>query len=189
MSYVDSPDLKVLKEKDKSNQPTITRILKGIKITSKEKVLIEFTKRVTMPATGEEDSIDHDIVIKVKSPHRPHKDLESAIKKLKKHALALFELQVENDKDFSITGMKVSGDIDMQTARVELILGKTIQRTDKIVGIPVGQISLYANDEDEGGSEYEGIDDLVKCVEKLNEEVFLYIDGKFADEIQLPLFG
>jgi hypothetical protein len=85
--------------------------------------------------------------------------------------------------------MKVSGDIEMQPPRVELILGKTIQRTEKIVGIPVGQISLYSNDEDEGGSEYEGIDELVKCVEKLNEEVFLYIDGKFADEIQLPLFG
>jgi hypothetical protein len=105
MTLVDSPVLAVkdnTKTKNLNGSPTVSRILKSIKITSKEKVLIEFTKRVTMPATGEEDSVDHDIVIKVKSPHRPHKDFESAIKKLKKHALALFELEVTNDKDFSV---------------------------------------------------------------------------------------
>jgi hypothetical protein len=209
MSFIEETELKVSKGKRQSktledqftdfekktaeSEPTVSRILRSLKTTSKGKVIVTFIKKVTMPIKpGQEANEEFLIPYTVKSPYKPHKDLYSAMKKLKKHALALNEIYPDDakgcDKDYSVIGFNLSGDLDMQTARVDLILGKHVERTGKIIGIPTGQVALYENDEEKGGSDYHDIDELATAVEKVAEQVFKYIDGSYAEEGQLPLF-
>jgi hypothetical protein len=212
MSFIEATELKQspakraeLKSSKKSTAvvvlataPAVTRILRMVKTTSKGKIVVSYIKRVTWPLKdGEDKNRVDDVLITGKAPFHQHKDFSAALYRLTKHALELLEIYPDKEhggkKDYTVTGIHVKGDIDMQTARVNLIVGKFVKRTDKIVPIVTGEVALYDNDGD--GSDYADIDALAKDIETLQAEAFAYLDGKAAEEEiklvannQLPLF-
>lgn len=208
MSFRNANELKTSKRSDSADEsdtettdaPVITRILKQVKTTAKGRVIVHYTKRITWPLKdGEEQNRYDDIPVSGKLPFKMHKDFKAAMRKFNKHALALNGIDVteENKKEWSVMGIKISGDLDMQNARLEMVLGKKVERTGKIANMPVSDITLYDNSENEdGGSKYEEIEALARITEAFAVEVFAYVDGKSDDEEimtltnngQIPLF-
>ncbi len=219
MSFREATDLKVTKRSKKVinaeeaeneekedvtnvlliDTPVTSRILKGVKTTAKGKIVISYVKRITWPLKeGEEQNKIDNVLLNGKLPFKPHKEFYSAMKKLTKHALELLEIYPDEAKggttEYAALGLIVKGELDDETARVNIILGKHVKRTDKNVNIQTGEVALYDKGE-EGGSSYEDVDALARAVEKLSEAVFEYMDGKAAEEEiqqiaspQLPLF-
>jgi|SRR5690242_4629698 len=125
----------------------------------------------------------------IKSENEPHKDLWECMKDLKKHAMDVCEIGIAGKElgSWSVTGIKVAGDVVMKKSRVQLQLSKYVKRTKKTISFWSPQVTMYP---DKSGTEveYENVDKLTEVVEALIDEVFAYIAGKYQEDGQLPLF-
>jgi hypothetical protein len=163
-----------------------TKIFRGIKITAKGRVVINFGKRIIKPLEEGQDTNDEvEIDYQIKCNQQPHKDLFDAMKMLRKHALALAEIDVDTKAltNYTVIGFVISGDIEKQNSRIDMIIGHTVKRTGKIISIKTGQVVMYGDD-----SDYKDNEEMSKLVVKAINEVWLLVGGKFQEDDQLPLF-
>lgn len=125
----------------------------------------------------------------------PHKDLLSKLKKLRNHALELFEVEFADDDTkakaaYHVWKIKIAGDIVLQQSRIQMTLGKKIERTGKVIPIDIGQVTMYGGDDQ--ANYYPRNEEMSEIIEDLIGEVWLYcFEGKCMDAEptgQLPLF-
>lgn len=170
----------------KAKQSDSDRQITGITITAKGKVKISFVQITEIePAEGEEASTTSVNEYSITSPNRPHKDFLDALKKLRKDAFAIAELNIDSKAQgaYTISSIRISGDIVLRQSRVVMTLAKEIKSTGKILKIgPLPQITMY------GESEYPKAEEMSKLIEAAIEEAWLYLGGKSEGETQLALF-
>jgi len=159
---------------------------RSVKVTSKGKVIIGFARQFVKPLHDGQDTNDiSDAEYQVKAKEAPHKDFYDAMKNLRKHALALLEMDGEDFTTYSVIEFKIKGDIDKKNSRVNMVLGKRLRRNDKTVKFgPTGDVSMYGN------SDYSENEELTTLVLAAIDEIYAYLGGKYADDTdgQLPLF-
>lgn len=177
------PDEVVTKDK------VLTYHFQGMKIKKKSTIVYFEREVVNELKEGEEENTTWRTWYPIESEIPPHKDFLDALKALRKPALQLGEIVVEESTHvtYNVLTVKITGDMEMQQSRCEMVLGHKVKRTDKIIPIPTGEYVMY------GDSDFEGAAATTKKLEKLKEEAWAYcFDGKFgtpesADPNQLPL--
>lgn len=173
----------------------VQRHMTGIEITTDGEVIIHFTELrpgEVLSGNGTPEEVEDDekepaigYHYSIKSPRYPHKDFMNAMKNLRKHALAINEMQYGDAKalsDYLVTKVKIQGDVTLRQSRVTMRLEKYVNRTGKYVKIPVAQVTMY------GESKYEEAAEMSKHVENLILEATAYMNGKCQEDDQLPLF-
>lgn len=191
--YVDAPDLKASKAKTKKKeessdeQPAVKigthDMFREIRITKNDRVVVVIATSVTLPLQeGQETNDVKEAVRTVKSDWEPHADLYDAMKAIRKHGLAMVEIEDKNFSNYGVMKLKISGDVDMQTSRAQIYLGKKVKRTGKVSIIDCGEVVMY------GDSDYKDIDKLTPLIEKIIIEAKAYVGGKGKHPAQIPLF-
>lgn len=189
---LEAPEVAVAKKSRKKDSDkkvkgkSVSYHFKGVKIGSKKTHCYFEREIVNELKEGEEDNTVYITQYPIKSDTPPHQDLLKALKALTGHALAIGEFEIEGSKaQYTVIEVKIWGDMEMQQSRCELILGKKVKRTDKVIPIKTGQVSMY------GESDYPEFAKMAVLVETVKEEAWAYaFDGKFGteDPNQLPLF-
>ena len=177
---------------ENENNIAIEKKFRSIEITRDLEVRISFSEILTLPGIegGEESRVNvrHHTVF---SEDIPHNDLLDVLKKLKPHAFEIAEIDQPDAKkkqDYRVCFVQVDGDMVLQKSRVKFTMIKHVNRTGKEIKIgPTGQVVMY------GESDYPEHEAMSKLVEKLVEEVWLYLGGKFNEDpqvqpTQLPIF-
>ena len=169
-------------EKDRS----IEKRLRQVYINPETlEVEIKFHEVITI-APEDEDGESSVITNKysVKSERRPSKDFVSAMKSLRKYALELAEINDSTESNYSVSTVKIDGDMLMKQSRASITLAKYIERTGKVIQIKLGQVTMY------GESEYHNLTKFTNLIEKLEERAWAYLSGEYEEDIpnQLPLF-
>lgn len=121
----------------------------------------------------------------VKGKFKPHKDLTDSMKKLRKFALEICEIEVDSKDlpNWNVSALKIDGDLLMKQSRVTLTLTKKVKRTEKLISFNTPQTTMY------GESEYHNAEKMAPVIEDVVEEAWSYLDGtKREQEGQLPLF-
>ncbi len=176
-----------------TNKVTITRHMTSIAISEDMEVELKFTElrpgEELGNGTDEDDELDQPSPIgfkySIKSPRYPHKDFSDAMKKLRKHALAINEMNYGDAKalsDYNIIQVKIAGDVTLRQSRVVMVVSKYVNRTEKYVKFSTCQVTMY------GESKYPEAADMTKLIESLIIEAEAYMNGKCQEEDQLPLF-
>ena len=119
----------------------------------------------------------------------PHKDLTDLMKKLRKYALAVNEIEVDS-KDmpkWTVQAISISGDYLLKKSRCIMTLSKEVKRTGKVAIMKTSQVTMYPQmDED---NRFEDAEKMSEIIEAVIEETWLYLNGKSADDDnQLALF-
>lgn len=129
------------------------------------------------------------------SPYMPHKDFINAMKSLRKLALEICEITLDEDaKEWTSWGVreiKFSGDYDMKKARVVLMITHHVKATDKVIKFASPQLTLHPKDEDK--VKYPHADKLAKAINEIVGHAWDYMNGKYGEDLndnrlQLPLF-
>lgn len=119
----------------------------------------------------------------------PHKDLTDLMKKLRKFALAVNEIEVDS-KDlpkWTVQALSISGDYLLKKSRVVMTLAKEVKRTGKTAVMKTSQITMYPQMDEE--NRFEDAEKMSEIIEAVIEETWLYLNGKSADDDnQLALF-
>lgn len=169
------------------SRTNIDRQMKSLEVTEDLQVKVTFQEIVTLPPHDhpENESTIIDNEYKVKSRYAPHADLMNALKKLKKFALDINEMEVSDKTkgDYKVSQVKIAGDVLLKQSRVTMTISKLVPRTGKVIDIPVGQTTMY------GESDYHDAEKMSVIIEELIEEVWLYLGGKYELEGQLALFS
>ena len=123
---------------------------------------------------------------------RPHKDFVNAIKKLRKFALELLEIDVDAKSigDWTVTEVHLSGNVVLRQSRAQLRLAKSVERTGKVAELTkTPQVTMYPQNED--AAPYENAEVMSKQIEVVIDEAFAYLNGKYEGDPkgQLPLFS
>lgn len=173
----------------------VTRHMTGIGISTDGEVSIEFTELrpgEVLKGNGTEEELEDDekdapigYKYTLGSPRYPHKDFIDAMKKLRKHALAICEMEYGDSKQlakYEVIKVKIAGDVTLRQSRVVMKVAKLVDRTEKYIKWTTPQVTMY------GESKYEDAPDLAKLVEHLILEANAYMNGKSQEEDQLPLF-
>ncbi len=176
-------------------QVKITRHMTAIAIDEHTEVTIEFTELregEVLKGNGTEEEKEDDekespvgYRYSVKSPRYPHKDFTDAFKKLRKHALAICEMQYGDAKalsNYEVIKVKIAGDITLRQSRVVMKVAKFVDRTQKYIKWTTPQVTMY------GESKYEDAPDMAKLIEHLILEATAYMNGKSREDDQLALF-
>jgi hypothetical protein len=148
-----------------------------------KKVVIGFRDAVDVePIKSEKESRVKSSDYGVKSTHYPHKDFQVAFSRLKEFAFNAMEMNVPQTEkaDYAVVGLKISGDLFLNQARVVMILAKKVHRSEKLVKYATPQITLS----DEG--KFLTWKALKKEIEALIAEAWGYIQGKHEDD-DVPL--
>ncbi len=162
---------------------TKTRQLRKFKVDAKGNIKIKFEERVIIaPENKEEDSREVVIKYSVEGEHKPHEDLTASFTKLRKFALEIGEFpdDTKTRNQYNMVSMDIAGDKDLQNSRVVFTMGKFIKGTkNKNIKVgPLPQVVMY-------GEEYPKADEMTKQIEAVIAEIWLYMDGKNADKVQL----
>lgn len=169
------------------HKEAVDKQLSFVEITDSMRVNIHFSKLITKPLTdGDSENETLDIVHKVSSKIRPHKDLVNAMKRLRKIALEICEMPEPESKelqDYTVSAVKIHGDMFLRKSRATLTIAKKVKRTGKIVKIVTPQTVMY------GQSDYHQADTMAQMIEEVVKEAWAYIEtGKCDEGDQLPLF-
>lgn len=128
-------------------------------------------------------------------PYAPHKDFINCMKSLRKLALEICEISLEDaSKELSSWGVreiKISGNYEMNKARVVLVITKHVKATNKVISFKSPQLTLSPKDEEK--LKYPHADKLAKAIREIVDEAWAYINGKYGEDLgpkerQLPLF-
>ena len=169
----------------KQKQSDSDRQITGIAITAKGKIKITFNEITEIPPVeGAEESTTDVNEYSIKTKRKPHKDLLDAMKKLRKDALAICEMNFDGKAigSLNVIGIKITGDIVLRQSRVVMTIAKEVKRTGKQIEWSTPQVTMY------GESEYEKAEEMSKLIQALIDETWAYLDGKCEGESQLPLF-
>lgn len=168
--------------------------LSKIKVSSDlNSVTIGFTDTLTTHTAAEGDGgMDEEKKIlnkyQAKLSHRPHKDLTDSIKKLRKFALELVDIKVDNKDigDWTVSCVSLSGDVTLRQSRAVLTLAKECP-TGKVIEFKCPQVTMYP--EKEAEDRYHNAEKMSEIIEDLIEEGWSYLMGKMSEDSdgQLPL--
>lgn len=166
---------------------TIEKRLRSIQIDPDTlEVKIGFHEVITLAPEGDEEGESHAITNKytVKSPRKPHKDFVNKMRSLRKYAMELAEINDPDVKNYTVSAVKIDGDMLMKQSRASMVLSKKVERTGKVIDIKVSQVAMYSD------SDYHSHEKMSRAIEELEAEAWAYIGGKYMDETpnQLPLF-
>ncbi len=166
----------------------IEKKLRVLKLSNDMDVSIKFEEVLTTESEhedGENGIIGN--IFTVDSKHKPHKDLIDGMKKLRKYALEVCEIPVDNKETpkWIVSKIKISGDVLSQTSRVVMTVSKEV-KTGKVISITTPQVTMYPTAEDK--VPYQNADKMTAEIESVINEVWLYLNGKYETEGQLPLF-
>ncbi len=121
---------------------------------------------------------------------RPHKDLVDTMKKLRKFALELLEIEYDSKSinGWIVTQVTIAGDVDHEKSRVVITLGKKVNRTASVKEIDTPQAVMFPKEDDL--KPYADTDKMTAVLLDLIEESWSYLNGKYEEGIsdQLPLF-
>jgi hypothetical protein len=168
----------------------------GIKLSPElTDVEISFEYRFTQEADGEDENKILKNEYWLRGKYAPHKDLVDCMKKLRKFALEIVDIDVDSKSlpDWNVSEVKIAGDYVMKKSRVQLILaheitvvGKSTKRHVHIKDVP--QITMYPEKDDAG--RYHNAEKMTEILQVLLYEVEAYLSGKYGEEDveQLPLF-
>lgn len=175
---------------EKTDKPTIFKLLKSLRIIDKEAsgVKINFVEEVILPPRdGEEESTTKMIPHKIDGPFRPRKQMIDSMKKLRKFALELLEIEVDSRDiaHWTVSQIKISGDILKKNSRVVMTLAKFVKATGKMSEIKCGEITMYPTVDDK--VKYHKAEEVTAIIEDIVEEVWLYMEGQH-DEGDLAVF-
>lgn len=119
----------------------------------------------------------------------PHKDLTDLMKKLRKYALSLNEIEVDS-KDmpkWTVQAISITGDYLLKKSRCVMTLAKEIKRTGKVAIMKTSQVTMYPQMDEE--NRFEDAEKMSEIIEAIIEETWLYLNGKSEDDDnQLQLF-
>lgn len=173
-------------DETKHKENAVLYHFQGLRIGKKSTTVYFEREVINELRDGEEDNTTFRTWYPVESEHPPHPDLLRSMKDLTKYGLALVEMEIEGSKSaYTIIEVKINGDMEMEQSRAELIIGKKVKRTDKIVKIPTGEYVMY------GESDFADASKCTALIESVKEEAWAYaFDGKYGteDPNQLPLF-
>lgn len=154
---------------------------------------IRFAEVNTHESDGDEDNDISTNYFTCESTNRPHKDLVDSMKKLRKHGLAILGIELADEakqlREWTVSGIKIDGDLLKKQSRVVLTLAKKVELTGKIARIKTGQVTMYPKQDD--AVKYHDADKMTAIIEDIVEECWSYIfDGKCEAETnpQLALF-
>lgn len=119
----------------------------------------------------------------------PHKDFINAMKKLRKFAFEIAEMTVDSKElpTWTVSEISISGDYVQQQSRVVMKLSHYIKSTKKVIPLgPFPQVTMYPQNDD--AVKYHNAAQMTKIIEEIIHEAWLYLDGKFDQKGQLPLF-
>jgi len=157
------------------------------------KVTIGFVDiQTTHTAAEESEGMDEEKKIKnqylVKGSHRPHKTLSDSMKKLRKYALELCDIEVSSKHigDWTVSAISIAGDMTLRQSRVVMTLAKECP-TGKVIEFDVPQVTMYP--EKEAEDRYHRAEEMSVLIEDIVEEAFLYLGGNYEVKYdgQLPL--
>lgn len=156
--------------------PDGTESIKGVNIKFKAQVEVA-------PFGNETDSKKKKTKYGAETEHCPHIDFVNAMNKLVDHGLAAVEIEPipENRKEFIILGIKLSGDVDLNKARVSIIMAKRVFRSDELyVMKPTPELAMNSD------GAYMGWKELLKDVKVVLVEATAFMNGKhFSDNVPL----
>lgn len=122
--------------------------------------------------------------------HRPHKDFVEAMKTLRKYALEIADIDVDNKsiKDWTVCEVQISGDMILNKSRAVMTLAKKVEWSGKVIQFKVSQVTMFPRKDET--SRYYNAEKMTKQIEVCIEEAWAYLNGKFEEEInpQLALF-
>lgn len=169
-----------------------------IKIAADEsKVIICFNNLIKTDTPNgteeEEDEEDSSLIsneYQIKGKHRPNQEFLDAMKGMRKLTLEACEISVDSKElpTWTVSGIKIAGDVFLKKSRVVLTLAKTVKRTGKVIELNSPQITMYPEQDDL--SRFHAADKLSKLIEEVIEHAWDYLNGNYGDEdpAQLPLF-
>lgn len=125
---------------------------------------------------------------RIGSPHMPKKEFLSAMKKLRKHALALvgMEKDAKDTAEYRVSAISITGNHNLKQSRVTLTMSKMCEMTGKELKIGPGpQISLYGDK-----AKYDDVAALAREIDAIIDYAWEYLNGDYAeaDGTQLALF-
>lgn len=124
----------------------------------------------------------------VKSPNEPHKDFVDAMKKLRKFALEVCEIEVDS-KDiacWNVSEVQIAGDYLLKQSRVVMTLSKVVKASGKVIKFKTPQVTMYPQKDDQ--VKYHNASKMTEAIEQVIKEAWLYLAGKYSQKGQLALF-
>src|SRR5882762_3803052 len=134
------------------------RQLRNLKIT--DVVSMDFVVMTTNPPeAGKEDGGSTVSTNKhgFESGSIPQKQFLDCMKKLRKHALEICEMDIVDTKNYTnwnVSELKISGDVTLKQSRVIMTVTKYVERTKKTIHFKTPQVTMY------GESEYQEVEKL-----------------------------
>lgn len=121
----------------------------------------------------------------IKSPFMPRKEFVAAMRKLRKHALALVGLETTDKGECRVLSFKLSGNHNLKQSRVIMSIGKTSELTGKEIKFTTPQISLFGDK-----AKYDNAAALAREIDEVIDHAWNYMGGDYAeaDGKQLALF-
>ncbi len=119
----------------------------------------------------------------------PHKDFIDAMKKLRKFAFEIAEMTVDSKElpSWTVSEIKISGDYTNKQSRVIMKLAHYVKATKKVIPLgPLPQVTMYPQKDD--AVKYHNAGAMTKQIEEVIMEAWLYLNGKFDQKGQLPIF-
>lgn len=163
-------------------EKNIEKQLRKIKISDDgESVEIDFVELVMVEENGE--SVTKAIPHKVKGPFRPHKDLLDSMKKLRKHAFNLIDLEVDSKyiSNYTVSSLKISGDYLLKQSRVVMMLTKETKSGKNVPIGPLPQVTMYPSAEEK--VKYFDAEAMTEIIEDIIEEIWSYLRGKYDMDV------
>jgi len=153
-------------------------------------VKIKFNDIVTLPGAEQDEEEGESSIRKipytVDGPFRPHKDLVNSMKKLRKHALDILGIKLEDESkqigEWSVIEIKIQGDVLTKQSRVTMKLAKLVELTKAVCPIKVPQVTMYPAADDQ--VKYHAADKMTVIIEDIIEEVWSYLNGKYDETIE-----
>lgn len=170
------------------NHSTSEKQLSYIEVTAKNRVKLHFAYLITEPIENTDDVENemNDIIQKIDSRIPPPQSLINSMKKLRKIALDICEMPIPESheiSDYTVSAVKIAGDMVLRKSRAVLTIAKTVKRTGKIVHIVTPQVAMYSN------SDYPKHEEMSKLIEEVVNEAWVYYEIiESRRKTQLPLF-
>jgi hypothetical protein len=162
---------------------TISDDLNEVNVMWDETRLYELPEGADENAENEIRTITHATT----SPFRPHKNLTDALKKLRKHGLAIQGIELADEskqiKRWIVRDLQIDGDHNKQQSRATITLGVISDLTGKVSPLKVGTVTMYPKDEDK--VKYLGAPQMTTIIQDIEAELWEYMDGKI-ESIDIP---
>jgi len=162
---------------------SISDDLEEVNVKWDETRIYELPEGADEHAENEIKTISHETT----SPFRPHKNLVDALKKLRKHGLAIQGIELDDEakqvKRWIVTNLKIEGNALKQQSRATITLGVKSELTGKVGKMQVGTVTMYPKDDDK--VKYQGAPQMTTIIEDISAEVWEYMDGKI-ESVDVP---